>query len=352
MYETCGKRLFARNIRGFLGGNTEVNRSMEYTLKHEPEKFFYYNNGITILCDDAEKVSTKGQDIIRVSNPQIINGQQTTRTLAANKGLAKKASVVVRVIQVPRGGSNGNEQFDTLVSEIVAGTNWQNAIRPSDLISNDRRQVELQRELRKRGYLYARKREKKTETQKSVGGKHFIFIKKEDLARAVAGCNMDPVVARSGVENLFTDEMYHSIFPTSDPVYYLTRYWLMRKVTSIARGYPERGYAKWLVLGFVWSRLFPLLKSKSAKEIFIQKMERGEQDLDFQLRQAIDKVFIAARKYWKQNRGIGTKAIDPSTFFRNKRGRDKEFNVFWHSRANRSRKGFDNYWKKVASAIS
>ncbi len=57
LYETGGKRLFARNIRGFLGESTAVNRSMEYTLKEEPERFFYFNNGITILCDDARLVS-------------------------------------------------------------------------------------------------------------------------------------------------------------------------------------------------------------------------------------------------------------------------------------------------------
>lgn len=50
-------RLFARNIRGFLGGDTPVNRGMHGTLHKEPERFFYYNNGITILCDKAEKVS-------------------------------------------------------------------------------------------------------------------------------------------------------------------------------------------------------------------------------------------------------------------------------------------------------
>ncbi|MBN1904810.1 MAG: AIPR family protein [Deltaproteobacteria bacterium] len=154
LYEVGGKRLFARNIRGFMGETTDVNRSMESTLKKEPERFFYFNNGITILCDDAKKVSTKGKDILRVSNPQVINGQQTTRTLARKVEQARKSSVIVRVIQVPRNESNGDDYFDTLVSQIIEGTNWQNAIRPSDLVSNDRRQVELQRELRKRGYLY------------------------------------------------------------------------------------------------------------------------------------------------------------------------------------------------------
>lgn len=352
LYEVGGKRLFARNVRGFLGETTDVNRSMESTLKKEPERFFYYNNGITILCDDAKKVSAKGKDILRVSNPQVINGQQTTRTLARKVDQARKSSVIVRVIQVPRDESNGDDYFDTLVSQIVEGTNWQNSIRPSDLVSNDRRQVELQRELRKRGYLYLRKRETKGEARKGAGGKHCILVKKEDFARAVAGCDLDPVEARSGIENLFDEDKYHLIFPTSDPWYYLLRYWLMREVTYGAHGYPERGYAKWLVLGFLWTRLQPLLNTVAKKDNFIHKMERGDKDLDWPLFSAVEKTYQAALIYWGKNRGKGAKTIDISTFFRNKRGRDNEFKSFWHGKNNKSRKGFELAWKKVEAVIS
>ena len=80
LYERAGARLFARNVRGFLG-STEINRGMEETLAHEPEYFWYYNNGITIVCD-AKQESSRGQSLLRVTNPQVINGQQTTRTLS------------------------------------------------------------------------------------------------------------------------------------------------------------------------------------------------------------------------------------------------------------------------------
>ena len=352
LYEVGGKRLFARNVRGFLGENTDVNRSMESTLKREPERFFYYNNGITILCDDAKKVSARGKDVLRVSNPQVINGQQTTRTLARRVEHASKSSVIVRVIQVPRDKSNGDDYFDTLVSQIVEGTNWQNAIRPSDLVSNDRRQVELQRELRKRGYLYLRKRESKGEARRSASSKRYILVKKEDLARAVAGCDLDPVEARSGIENLFDEDKYNLIFPTSDPQYYLLRYWLMRKVSYAAHGYPERGYAKWLVLGFIWSRLQPLLNTVAKRDNFIHKMECGDEGVDLPLFSAVKKTYQAALTYWRKNRGKGAKATDVSTFFRNKRGRDKEFKSFWQGKNNKSRKGFDGAWKKVEAAVS
>lgn len=54
MYEFAGLRLYARNIRGFLGEKTPINDGMTKTLAGEPDHFFYYNNGITIICDRAE----------------------------------------------------------------------------------------------------------------------------------------------------------------------------------------------------------------------------------------------------------------------------------------------------------
>ena len=60
MYEQqSGIRLFARNVRGFLG-ETAINRNMETTLHKEPEFFWkYYNNGITIICDQAEQLNMR-----------------------------------------------------------------------------------------------------------------------------------------------------------------------------------------------------------------------------------------------------------------------------------------------------
>jgi len=73
-----------------LGTKTAPNKGMAATLHEEPDHFFYYNNGITILCDRAERLTSKGNDFLRVSNPQIINGQQTSRVLSAHLKEASK----------------------------------------------------------------------------------------------------------------------------------------------------------------------------------------------------------------------------------------------------------------------
>jgi hypothetical protein len=94
VYRRTGARIFARNIRGFLG-SSEINKGMRHTLASDPERFWYYNNDITIVCDKATLIREGGEDKLKIENPQIINGQQTTRVLAENR--SAHASVLVRV---------------------------------------------------------------------------------------------------------------------------------------------------------------------------------------------------------------------------------------------------------------
>jgi len=168
IYDKAGIRLFARNVRGFLG-TSKINKDLEKTLDSEPEFFWYYNNGITIICDSAERLSRAGRNVIRIINPQVINGQQTTRILRQHAARNAKASVLVRVISVPRESEEDASRFENLVSKIVAATNWQNAIRASDLMANDRTQIEMERNLRKFEYYYVRKRESKGEARRRSG---------------------------------------------------------------------------------------------------------------------------------------------------------------------------------------
>jgi hypothetical protein len=349
LYQKTGRRIFARNIRGFLGTATPVNKAMVATLKTDPERFFYYNNGITMICDKAELRSRQGKDILHVNNPQIINGQQTTRTLQANPENAGHASVMVKVIQVPRDHNTKGNGFDTLVSQIVSGTNWQNAIKATDLMANDRRQIEIQRELRKLGYAYIRKRQTKKEIVETGVGKRFFEINKEDMALAVAGCDLDPIVPRSGKENLFKKEMYKQVFPNSNSHYYLSRYWLYRHVHLTYKRGTDQVYAKWIVLGLVWDKLSPLVNSKKKARVFRIASEMKKPEIVGYLRFAIEKAFIAGVRYYQKNRDKGQEARD---FFRGKKGRDKEFRNFWNSSDNTSKRGFERYWKRFSHNLS
>jgi hypothetical protein len=322
------------------------------TLNEEPDRFFYFNNGITIVCDRAEKMTARGRDVLRVSNPQVINGQQTTRTLASSIKKAARAAVLVKVICVPREHRPNEDEYDELGSQIVAGTNWQTAITPSDLMANDRRQIELEGALRNRGYLYLRKRQTKGEARRHGGGKNYLLIKKEELAQAVAGCDLDPIIIRSGREKLFEEERYTTVFPNSDPLYYLPRYWLFREVTSWSKGVPARGYAKWMVLNFIWSELSEFLRRPRTVQVFVKACEpRQDKKITDPLGRAINTVFKEALRYYRKNRGAGEAQLDISIFFKNRKNHHRMFEKYWTSISKASDKSFRKNLQRVQKAF-
>jgi len=271
---------------------------------------------------------------------------------AAIDQVSNGASVLARVIQVPRVSDSSQDGFNELVSQIVAGTNWQNAIGAADLMSNDHKQIVLERELRKLGYLYVRKRQSKAEANLRAGSSQFRHITKEQLAQAVAGCDLDPSIVRSGKDNLFKEELYPQVFPNVDPDYFLPRYWLMKAVTLEAKGYPERGYLKWLILNFMWRQVARLVSTKKRKRYFHQAYYRKAAGFEKPLAKAIDKAFVGGRRFYRKNRGKGAKAEDISRFFRNRRNLHTQFGEFWESPNNTSKKHFETYLKRVEKEIS
>lgn len=333
LLEKADVRIFARNIRGFLG-STKINEGMKQTLSNRPHYFWYFNNGITILCTGAKLTSERGREFLRVENAQIINGQQTTRVLNESPRGARKASVLVRVISV-RGLHEGarSPQFDALLSQIVEATNSQNTIKPSDLRSNDRRQIEIERRLRRHRYHYLRKRMTKSEARRRAGLQYHI-LKKDDLAKAVATCKFDLVVLREGKERLFED-YYDKIFaPRTSTTYYLSTYWMMRMVNSKARGSSERAYAKWLVLHWIWGDLGQEIVRLRMK--FPEACRSRDQRITISLERVIELVFRSSLTFYRKNRGSGDDALAPSTFFKRKNVH-VDFDRFWRGRNNKHR---------------
>jgi len=347
MYAKAGIRLFARNIRGFLGITSDINKAMAQTASEEPDNFWYYNNGVTIVCDDVKREQYEGKDVMRVTRPQVINGQQTTRVL--HEKSPTKGSVLVRIIKIPRHPGD-DEEYDSLVNSIVRATNWQNSIRPSDLVSNDYIQVYIERSLRKLGYQYIRKRMTKSEAKRLLGGEPIFQIDKLEMAQAVAACEFDPVTVRKGKEGLFEDPWYKSIFGSREMSYYLSRYWLMRRVQNIARGKPERAYAKWLVLKFAWQLVSRYIETGQGAAKFRYICENDHYNILVPLNLALDKIFKAVRIFFMLQRGKGEEAKDISTFFLLTK-LDLRFREFWKSSKNPHREKVEVHIEKFRKAL-
>lgn len=155
-YKQYGNRLFAKNIR-YYKGSTEVNQGIKEVLKSEPEKFFYYNNGIKILCRKiTRKVAySTGRDIglFALEGVSVVNGAQTTGAIgsvyAENSELINSACVYIQMIDL---GDSNEEQ----AAQITKLSNTQNRIEGKDFASLDPNQERLRMELSLGGiqYLY------------------------------------------------------------------------------------------------------------------------------------------------------------------------------------------------------
>jgi hypothetical protein len=139
-------RLFAKNLRGILG-ETTVNKEIKDTLEKNPEKFWYFNNGITIVADTIKKgifnANNRALGLFQCEGVSIVNGAQTVTTIGRHFQKAAKepvgALVPVRVISV--------EKAPDLDAEITKANNTQNRIEGRDFAAVDEEQQRIRVEL-------------------------------------------------------------------------------------------------------------------------------------------------------------------------------------------------------------
>jgi AIPR protein len=346
LVEQYGVKLFARNIRGYLG-ETGINKEIRKTLHSEPSNFWYLNNGITIVCDAALLESASGRDRLSLSNPQIINGQQTTYALSSEPRGAQRAEVSVRVISIAKDGKADDfAAYDAMVSRIVEATNSQNKIKAADLRSNDRRQVSLERDFHQLGYHYQRKRAARSMVA-AAARRHEWRIKKEDLARAIVACD-DSAVVRRGADALFEEPNYRRVF-RDPPRQLLCRWWLWRAVESDARGVSDRQWAKYVVLRFLWTHLGADIRRR--QPTFISLSERSGVEADYaHLQRAIGYAFRGALSFYRQERGTGAERAELPTFFK-RQDLDERFERFWKSADNPYRERYEKAAKRFVAVL-
>ncbi|MDH5431114.1 MAG: AIPR family protein [Nitrosopumilus sp.] len=120
-----GKYIFESNIRKFLPVKTKVNKQLRKSLLEEPEEVFYYNNGVTIVVKDFDLL---GDAKIKLVAPQIVNGAQTSTTIA---DVVKGDPLIKGAIQI----TIIKEDTRTTRNNITKFRNSQNAVKGRDLIS-------------------------------------------------------------------------------------------------------------------------------------------------------------------------------------------------------------------------
>ncbi len=190
----------------------------------------------------------------------------------------------------------------------------------------------------------------KGEARSYFGTQVAFQIKKDELAQAIASCLFDPSILRKGKENLFEDPYYKAIFNSRSISFYHSKYWLMKQVQSAARGFPERSYAKWLVLNFLWNLLGSEINSGNGERKFRYACENYEQSVITPLYYLLVDIFRASLKFYRMDRGKGEAAQDISNFFKLSK-LDDRFKKFWNSSKNNFRNSTKRNLQKVRSAL-
>jgi hypothetical protein len=237
------------------------------------------------------------------------------------------------VIEVPRNQTKKyDNKYEELVSRIVEATNWQNAIKPSDLRSNDPRQISLERELRKQGFQYLRKRMTKAEARRVIGSQYRMLIKKEDLAKAVADC-LSPSLSRlAGKEKLFDeDDYYNMIFAGHSTRFFIACYWLARSVNRAAWGSKDMKWAKLVAQRVLWLDLGEDLEKHATRLASALQNPLASSELEAAMRRTIEPVLTAAVRSYRANRGLGNQTLDIQTYFKQKESYER-FERYWESR--------------------
>jgi len=134
LYNEYGSKLMQQNVRSFLQVAGKVNKGIQKTINEEPQNFLTYNNGISAVASGVEVCSGVTTSITEISGFQIVNGGQTTASLAAAyvKDEASLASIMVQV-KLTVVNPDGNED---LISNISKYSNTQNKVTAADFSVN------------------------------------------------------------------------------------------------------------------------------------------------------------------------------------------------------------------------
>lgn len=216
--------LFGENLRESLANKSKTYSDIENTIDTEPERFWHYNNGITIIAEKVDVVRNEETktETIQLTNFSIINGAQTTSSLfeyLKNARLSydqdkidclSKVYVLARLMEVTNDDKFGDN--------IAIYNNSQNAITSRDMVSRNSEQRRLQNK-----FFDGTKPNIFIHIKRGVGKPSYPMIEKhqevtnEELAQlAFAAFLQEPFSAKNKKSSLFTKDKNKGVLVNLD----------------------------------------------------------------------------------------------------------------------------------------
>jgi len=194
--------VFESNIRQWMQFKTSVNKGLRETLQNNPDKFFYYNNGITIVVSEFEEIE---KNDLMLHAPQIVNGAQTSNSILdhAKRTRNMEGTMTVTIIRADDEQDQNN---------ITKYRNSQNSVRGKDLVSLMDFHKSIKSQLKNDGYFYeiqagsfdSRTKSEQTEFDGDVTYNNYlpdnhkkVIVAKDAIQALVAGIEQRPTEAYS-----------------------------------------------------------------------------------------------------------------------------------------------------------
>lgn len=257
LYETHRDLLLSQNLRFFVKAKS-VDDPIDQTIQNEHNKFWYRNNGITIVCEGFDTDPVKNE--IKLHGFSIINGGQTTYRIHENRNIIgtednkKNFFLPCKIIRIR--GQDERERQD-FVDDIAESTNTQKAIKNQDSYANSIEQRDIQEACRSIGVFYRRKRGEKNSNLPWA-------TSLEDAGKLLlAGVLQMPGSARNNSSKLYEKSVYKKLYFPDNPEHPEERDNNKKKRNQVAK----------LIKDFVWIDEFYKEQQKKAKPT--KKSEKG-----------------------------------------------------------------------------
>ena len=206
LFDRYGEDITSANIRDYLGqrnSSRNINNQISTTAVEEPENFWIYNNGLTLVTRALE---VNGSNLI-CGGLAVANGAQTLGSLSRvkDRSTLNDVMLLVRVI----------ESDPSMIENIIRFNNTQNQIKPWELRVLDPMQARIQEDFATAvGVTY--------QFRRGLGRNLQEHVHLSKLAPWLAAFNGEPIRAHRNSRELFEDEKsYRSLFNSNSEVRHL-----------------------------------------------------------------------------------------------------------------------------------
>lgn len=252
--------IFFSNIRDYKGLN-KINKKMVETYTEHPKDFWFYNNGVTIVCKEYTKINmlADGSALIELVAPQIVNGCQTSTTIFQQWHKSSKkdqenldGTILVKIIKDPK---------EQKRKEITKYTNSQTPVTGKDFFALENFHKELQNNFENRGYDYEIQSNAKKYKRKTFKGnamysnlfddkfkKNNSFVAKDVVQLYVSCLKQNPGKAKNIGEYMPGGARYETVFDTNTPLepsYYIIPYGVYYYLKNICDVPKKIDHDKW-----------------------------------------------------------------------------------------------------------